>query len=60
VGSNVAHNVAYFSLFVKCIIAELAENKTSSNGEQIYVVSDKPFEETESIPVEFAILSIDR
>jgi hypothetical protein len=39
---------------------ELAENKTRSNGEQIYVVSDKPFEETESIPVEFAISSIDR
>ena len=39
---------------------ELAENKTRSNGEQIYVVSDKPFEGTESIPVEFAISSIDR
>jgi hypothetical protein len=39
---------------------ELAENKTRSNGEQIYVVSDKPFEETESIHVEFSISSIDR
>jgi hypothetical protein len=39
---------------------ELAENKTSSDGEQIYVVSDKPFEETESIPVEFAISSLYR
>lgn len=39
---------------------ELAENRDRSNGEQIYVVSDKPFEEMKSIPVEFAISSINR
>jgi hypothetical protein len=39
---------------------ELAKNKNRGNGEQIYVVCDKPFEEMESIPVEFSISSIDR